>query len=132
MAKPQYHVVPAGICVGLAYWVGGGWQEAVAASFTGFFLDIDHMSIRRFKNILEGRRKDYIPGWVDYFHTWYGALTFLVLCILFGWWWFAFASYAVHILIDGGNNENLVSHEAPLPEYMFRFYPPWLTYRSGL
>ncbi len=131
MAKPQYHLAPTAVCAAVAYCVGGGWQEAAAASFTGFFLDIDHMSIRRIKNILNGRRKDYIPGWVDCFHTWYGALLILGLCTILGWW-FAFFAYAAHILIDGGNSENLVSHEAPLPEYLFRFYPPWLTYRSGL
>lgn len=131
MAKPQYHVVPAAICAYLGYQLGGGWPEAIAASFSGFFLDVDHLSIRRIKNILNGRRKDFVPGWVDYFHTRKAALIFLVAAI-FTNWWFALASYAIHMLIDGGNKENLASHEAPLPEAMFKFYPPRLTYRSGL
>jgi hypothetical protein len=132
MAKPQYHVVPAGVCVALSYYLGGGWQEAVAASFTGLFLDGDHISPLRLKSILRGKMDKEYRGWIDYFHTWYGALILLGLCALLGWWWFAMASYVIHMLIDGGNSENLVSHEAPLPEYLFRFYPAKLTYRSGL
>ncbi len=131
MAKPQWHIGPTVVCALLAYQMGGGWQEVATASFSGFFLDGDHMSIRRLKNILEGRRKDYIPGWVNYFHTWYAALIFLIAGIYLGWW-FALLSYIIHILIDGGNSENLISHESPLPEFLFRFYPSCLTYRSGL
>jgi hypothetical protein len=132
MAKPQWHLVPAGVCAGLAYWVGSGWQGAVAASFTGLFLDGDHMSPLRIKSILRERKMDKeYRGWIDYFHTWYGALILLGICVIFGWW-FALASYVIHMLIDGGNSENLVSHEAPLPEFLFRFYPTRLTYQSGL
>ena len=131
MAKPQWHVAPTRLCAGLAYWLGAGWQEVIIAGFLGFFIDGDHMSLRRWRNIREGHPKDYVPGWVDYFHTWYAAAIFII-CGAFTGWWFALASYIIHILIDAGNSENLVSHEAPLPEYLYRFYPSWLTYRSGL
>jgi len=131
MAKPQWHVPSTAACAVLAYSVGGGWQEAVAASFSGFFIDFDHLSFRRVKNLFEGRWKEYIPGWIDYFHTWQAALFFLAVSAYLGWW-FAFVSYIIHVLIDGANRENLVSHEAPLPEFLFRFYPTWLIYRSGL
>jgi len=131
MARPQYHVAPTAVCIMLAYCIGGGLQEAAAACISGFFIDIDHLSIRRIKNILNGRRKDYVPGWVDYFHTWYAALIILIINVNIGWW-FVLLSYVIHILIDSANRENLVSHESPLPKFLFRFYPPWLTYRSGL
>lgn len=131
MAKPKWHLGPTILCAGLAYWAGGGWQEAAVTSFTGFFLDGDHVSPLRLKTALAGKMDKEYRGWIDYFHTWYGALVILGLCIIFGWW-FALASYVIHILIDGGNSENLVSHEAPLPEFLFRFYPSRLTYRSGL
>lgn len=131
MAKPQWHVVPTAICAGLAYSVGDGWEEVAAVSFSGFFLDFDHLSFRRIKNLFEGRWKEYIPGWIDYFHTWQAAVVIIALCAVMGWW-YAVASYALHILTDGANSENFISHEAPLPEWLFRFYPAWLTYRSGL
>jgi len=131
MAKPQWHLGPTAACVVAVYSMGGGWQEAAAASFSGFFIDFDHFSVRRVKNLFEGRWKEYIPGWVDYFHTWQAALFFLATSAFLGWW-FAFASYAIHILIDGANKENLISHEAPLPEWLHKLYPTWFTYQSGL
>jgi hypothetical protein len=132
MAKPEYHIGPTVLCMALGYWAGGGWQEAAAASFTGLFLDGDHLSPLRVITALKGKMdKDY-RGWIDYFHTWYGAVVLLGLCAVLGWWWFAMLSYVLHMLIDAGNRENLVSGEAPLPGFLFRFYPPWLTYQSGL
>jgi hypothetical protein len=131
MAKPKWHVIPTAVCAGLAYWVGGGWPEVAAASFTGFFVDGDHVSPLRLKTALKGKMDKEYRGWIDYLHTLYGALIILIACAVLGWW-FAMLSYVIHMLIDAGNKENLISHEAPLPEYLFRFCPKRLTYRSGL
>ena len=96
----------------------------------GFFVDGDHLSIRRIKKVLR-KEKGPMPDWINWAHTWWFCGTLVVGSFFLGNW-LPFLSYAVHMLIDGGNRSDIGRGYSPMPESLTRFYPKWATYETGL
>jgi hypothetical protein len=138
MAAPQWHAIPTAVIAAATAVVYPPTTlpnlfVLGAVVGLGFFVDGDHLSIRRIKRILRGERGP-VPGWVNWAHTWWflGALT--ASSVHFGNY-LPLASYAIHMLIDGGdrsNAEEKYSGTAPLPEFLHRFCPRWAKYETKL
>lgn len=138
MAHPKWHTLPtlvlAGLCLFATMPLVLMSMEAVVAGlviFLGVFIDIDHVSVRRIKKILR-KDKGPVSGWVNWAHTWQFALA-VALISVFVWSALPFVSYAVHMLVDGGNRSGvtLSKGNSPLSDFLHRFYPRWLTYETG-
>ncbi len=139
MAGPKVHAVPTLILTALAAifctplaLLSENSLILILVLFLGLFMDlVDHLSIRRIKKILCGE-KEPVPGWVNWMHTWWACLGVLCVSTLLGSV-LPFLSYAIHVVIDGGDRSNLkYSGSAPLPEFLHQFYPAWAKYETGL
>lgn len=139
MAAPKWHVLttaPIAVVSAVAYPATTPENIIILAGIIGLgiFVDGDHLSIRRVKKILRGE-KGPVPGWTNWAHTWWFAAMLVVGSFFLGNW-LPFISYAVHMLIDGGNKTmlepNIKWGNSPLPEFLHQFYPRWLTYETGL
>lgn len=146
MAHPKWHMIPTLVISGTEVAINPPTSILSEGSFIlagvvilGFFVDGDHLSIRRIKKILQGKEKGPVVDWVNYMHTWPTAIAFAVASLILtvalpaGWLWcFPLLSYAFHMVIDGGDKSNLDIPNSPLPKSIHRFYPRWMTYETGL
>lgn len=135
MAAPKWHAIPTAVFAtasAIAYQPTSPKNLfiLVAVVGLGFFVDGDHLSIRRVKRILRGE-KGPVPGWTNWMHTWWFLAVVVVGSLLLGNW-LPLISFAVHMLIDGGNRTEIGRGGSPLPESLHRFYPRWMTYETGL
>lgn len=138
MAHPKVHVIFTFalallylLVVGLFVLAGKDVVIVILVVLFGVLIDADHLSIRRIKKILSGR-KGPIEGWINWMHTWQVLAGIIIMTIMFGNI-LPLISYVVHILIDGGDISNAKCHGvAPLPEWLHQFYPSWLTYHTPL
>lgn len=143
MAHPKWHFWPTLILCGVSAVVytpmvlySHNTFSIIGVWLFGFFMDLDHLSIRRIKKIygvIRFKRKEAkgpVEGWVNWMHTWYSPVIVIIYSTII-WNFMPLASYVIHILIDGGNRDNFY-HTSPLPEYLHRFYPRRWTYSTGL
>jgi len=139
MAAPQWHAIPTLVLVSLYILVitplaltSKDTASLILAVIFGILIDADHLSIRRIKKILRGE-KGPVPGWINWGHTWWFLVAFVGTSFITGIW-LPFVSYAIHMLIDGGDRfpREMRWGGSPLPESLHRFYPEWLTYETKI
>ena len=180
MALPQVHVVataPLAIWSAVVYPLNSvfGICNFVAVLFCGILFDIDHVSMRRIRRIMdiEGvevkgwkewikifylfglkiissllkkqktkkQGKGPIAGWINYFHTWQKAVWIVVawlgMIMVAAAWdsltaYLPILSYWIHIIVDADGRGNRTYDNSPLPKFLHRFFPEWLTYEEKI
>ncbi len=138
MARSRCHAIPTGIifilvvliCPPLAIFSENA-LIAAAVIFFGFFVDLDHLSIKRIRKILRGG-KGPIENWVNWMHTVWALIVVVgISALLINYW--PLVSYGIHILIDAGDRGHLeYPGLSPLPGFLHQFYPEFLKYETGL
>lgn len=136
MAAPQWHAIPTALIAtasAMTYPPTTPENIIILSGVVGLgiFVDVDHVSVRGVRRILKGV-KGPLPGWVNWMHTWWALVAVVVGSFTFGNW-LPFLSYAVHMLIDGGNRSDVALNPgtSPLPQTIHCFYPHWATYETG-
>ncbi len=141
MASPIFHLIPTGILISIYFLCAVPFMlisknTLILLLILAFSLliDIDHLSIRRIKKLLRGERKP-IQGWVNWAHTWYflaGVVMVTFALVVFDEFsvenFLPFISYALHILIDAGNEKNKLYPNSPLPVKLKPIIPKFLRY----
>jgi hypothetical protein len=138
MANPRWHAAPTAVLtvVSLVVYpvssiISKNLFIAIMVILLGFLVDIDHLPFNKLKQFLMGG-KWLDPNHVNIMHTWYALAGVIIFSAIIGNC-LPLLSYAVHILIDGGSRTSMRYPKcSPLPRYLYRFYPRWLTYETGL
>lgn len=145
MAAPKWHLGPTLILSIMSVTIYSPLSLAsrntmiIASIFVfGVLVDyIDHLSIRRLKKLYkviflkQKEARGPVEGWVNWMHTVWALIGVVGFSILIHSS-LPLISYVIHILIDGGNRDNILYPNSPLPAWLHKFYPRCLTYSAGL
>jgi len=145
VARPKWHIPPTMVLIAISivcYTPLALVNENALVLFSvlvfGVIMDyIDHLSIRRLKKLYkvlvlkQKEAKGPVEGWVNWMHTSW-ALAGVIVFSIYIWNTLPLISYIVHILIDGGNQDNVLYPNSPLPAWLHKFYPHRWTYSAGL